>query len=136
MLDYFFGIVEYDTQNKTSKAPKAIGPYSQGSKIDNLVFTSGQIAIDPSSENLVIDDFKKEVIQVLNNVNAVLKSGGSNINQVIKLTVFIKDISNFQIVNDIFVTYFDADYPSRSVVEVSDLPLGVNIEIEAIGKIL
>tara|TARA_B100001245_G_C22727135_1_gene353144 strand:+ start:114 stop:494 length:381 start_codon:yes stop_codon:yes gene_type:complete len=121
---------------KTSKAPKAIGPYSQGSKIDNLVFTSGQIAIDPSSGNLVIDDFKKEVIQVLNNVNAVLKSGGSNINQVIKLTVFIKDISNFQIVNDIFVTYFDADYPSRSVVEVSDLPLGVNIEIEAIGKIL
>ena len=120
---------------KTNQAPKAIGTYSQGSTIGDLVFTSGQIAIDPASGDLVIDNFKDEVLQVLNNLNAVLEAGGSSINHIIKLTVFIKDISNFQILNNVFSSYFNDNYPSRSVVEVSDLPLGVNLEIEAIGKI-
>ena len=118
---------------KTKNAPQAIGAYSQGSVFKNLVFTSGQIAIDPIDGSLVTDDFLKEVEQVLENVKSVLESGGSNVDNIIKLTVFITDMKYFKYVNEVFETFFINDYPSRSVVEVSGLPLNVNIEIEAIG---
>ena len=118
---------------KTKNAPKAIGAYSQGSIFENLVFTSGQIAINPISGNLVTDDFSKEVEQVLENIKSVLEAGGSNLDNIIKLTVFITDMSNFKFVNEVFETFFIDEYPARSVVEVSGLPLNVNIEIEAIG---
>ncbi len=118
---------------KTKNAPKAIGAYSQGSIFKNLVFTSGQIAINPISGNLVTDDFSKEVEQVLENINSVLEAGGSNRDNIIKLTVFLTDMSNFKFVNEAFENFFIYDYPARSVVEVSGLPLNVNIEIEAIG---
>ena len=118
---------------KTKNAPKAIGAYSQGSIFENLVFTSGQIAINPISGNLVIDDFSKEVEQVLENIKSVLEAGGSNLDNIIKLTVFITAMSNFKFVNEVFETFFIDEYPARSVVEVSGLPLNVNIEIEAIG---
>ena len=118
---------------KTKNAPKAIGAYSQGSIFENLVFTSGQIAINPMSGNLVTDDFSKEVEQVLENIKSVLEAGGSNLDNIIKLTVFITDMSNFKFVNEVFETFFIDEYPARSVVEVSALPLNVNIEIEAIG---
>jgi len=118
---------------KTKNAPKAIGAYSQGSIFENLVFTSGQIAINPISGNLVTDDFSKEVEQVLENINSVLEAGGSNRDNIIKLTVFLTDMSNFKFVNEAFENFFIYDYPARSVVEVSGLPLNVNIEIEAIG---
>ncbi|MAA51236.1 MAG: reactive intermediate/imine deaminase [Candidatus Marinimicrobia bacterium] len=118
---------------KTKNAPKAIGAYSQGSIYENLVFTSGQIAINPISGNLVTDDFSKEVEQVLENIKSVLEAGGSNLDNIIKLTVFITDMSNFKFVNEVFETFFIDEYPARSVVEVSGLPLNVNIEIEAIG---
>ena len=118
---------------KTKNAPKAIGVYSQGSIFENLVFTSGQIAINPISGNLVTDNFSKEVEQVLENVKSVLQAGGSNLDNIIKLTVFITDMSNFKFVNEVFETFFINEYPARSVVEVSGLPLNVNIEIEAIG---
>lgn len=119
---------------KTKNAPKAIGVYSQGSIFENLVFTSGQIAINPISGNLVTDNFSKEVEQVLENVKSVLQAGGSNLDNIIKLTVFITDMSNFKFVNEVFETFFINEYPARSVVEVSGLPLNVNIEIEAIGS--
>ncbi len=118
---------------KTKNAPKAIWAYSQGSIFENLVFTSGQIAINPISSNLVTDDFSKEVEQVLENIKSVLEAGGSNLDNIIKLTVFITDMSNFKFVNEVFETFFIDEYPARSVVEVSGLPLNVNIEIEAIG---
>ena len=118
---------------KTKNAPKAIGAYSQGSIFENLVFTSGQIAINPISGNLVTDNFSKEVEQVLENINSVLEAGGSNRDNIIKLTVFLTDMSNFKFVNEAFENFFIYDYPARSVVEVSGLPLNVNIEIEAIG---
>ena len=118
---------------KTKNAPKAIGTYSQGSIFENLVFTSGQIAINPISGNLVTDDFLKEIDQVLENINSVLEAGGSNRDNIVKLTVFITDMSNFKFVNEAFKNFFIHDYPARSVVEVSGLPLNVNIEIEAIG---
>ena len=119
---------------KTNNAPQAIGAYSQGVAVDELVFTSGQIGINPDTGLLVTDNFTAEVMQVLNNVKSVLESGGSNIKNAIKLSVFVTDLSNFKLVNDAFVDFFNGEYPARSVVEVSALPLNANIEIEAIGK--
>ena len=119
---------------KTDRAPQAIGAYSQGMELDELVFTSGQIGIEPNSGQLITNDFRSEVLQVLNNISAVLEAGGSNIQNAIKLTVFLIDLSNFKIVNDIFVDFFNGNYPARSVVQISALPLNANIEIEAIGK--
>lgn len=121
---------------KTNKAPKAIGAYSQGIQCNNLVFTSGQIGIIPETGELIKQNFEKEVLQVLNNLSAVLEAGGSNINNAIKLTVFLTDLSKFKIVNDIFVDFFNGEYPARSAIEVSGLPLNANIEIEAIGEML
>ena len=119
---------------KTDRAPQAIGAYSQGMELDELVFTSGQIGIKPNSGKLITDDFRSEVLQVLNNLSAILEAGGSNIQNAIKLTVFLIDLSNFKIVNDIFADCFNGNYPARSVVQISALPLNANIEIEAIGK--
>ena len=119
---------------KTDRAPQAIGAYSQGMELDGLVFTSGQIGIEPNSGQLITHDFRSEVLQVLNNVSAVLEAGGSNAQNAIKLTVFLIDLSNFKIVNDIFIDFFNGNYPARSVIQISALPLNANIEIEAIGK--
>ena len=121
---------------KTNKAPKAIGAYSQGVLSNNLVFTSGQIGIVPETGELIRGNFEKEVLQVLNNVSAVLEAGGSSIKSTIKLTVFLTDLSKFKIVNDVFIEFFNEKYPARSAVEVSGLPLNANIEIEAIGETL
>ena len=120
---------------KTNNAPQAIGAYSQGVAVNELVFTSGQIGINPDTGLLVTDNFTAEVTQVLNNVKSVLESGGSNIKDAIKLSVFVTDLSNFKLLNDAFSNFFNGEYPARSVVEVSALPLNANIEIEAIGKI-
>ena len=118
---------------KTSKAPKAIGPYSQGIEHNNFVYTSGQIPLNPETGKLVEGDFKKEVKQVLNNVNAVLKEGGSSIDKAIKLTVFVTDLGKFSELNEVFESFFGENPPARSAVQVSALPLGVRVEIEAVG---
>ena len=118
---------------KTSNAPAAIGPYSQGIEYNDLVFTSGQIPLDPSTGKLVEGDFKKEVAQVLNNVEAVLKEGGSALDKAIKLTVFVTDLGKFSELNEVFESVFGENPPARSALQVSALPLGARIEIEAIG---
>jgi len=120
---------------KTNNAPQAIGAYSQGIAVDQFVFTSGQIGIDPKSGLLISGNFKAEVVQTLNNVKSVIESGGSSIDNLVKLSVFVTDLSNFKLVNEVFADFFKGDYPARSVVEVSALPLNANIEIEAIGKV-
>ncbi len=120
---------------KTKNAPKAIGPYSQGINHNNFVYTSGQIPINPETGKLVQGNFKLEVEQVLNNVDAVLKEGGSSINHAVKLTVFVTDLSKFSELNQVFETFFDENPPARSAVEVSALPMGVRVEIEAIGYV-
>ena len=119
---------------KTDKAPQAIGAYSQGVAADEFVFTSGQIGINPETGELAMENFEAEVLQVLKNVQSVLEAGGSDINNAVKLSVLITDLSNFKLVNNVFIDFFNGDYPARSVVEVSALPLNANIEIEAIGK--
>jgi len=119
----------------TTEAPKAIGAYSQGIKSDNFVFTSGQIPINPQSGELIKGDFKSEVKQVLINLNGVLKGGGSSLQQAIKLTVFLTDLSHFAQVNEIFNEFFPDNPPARSAVQVSALPMNARIEIDAVGHV-
>jgi len=119
----------------TNEAPKAIGTYSQGIKSDNFVFTSGQIPINPKSGKLIKGDFKSEVKQVLINLNGVLKGGGSSLQQAIKLTVFLTDLSHFAQVNEIFKDFFPDNPPARSAVQVSALPMNARIEIDAVGHV-
>ena len=120
---------------QTQHAPKAIGTYSQGIIFQHLVFTSGQIPINPENGKLVENDFKLEVHQVLKNLNAVLKEGGSSLKSAVKLTVFLTDLSFFTEVNEVFNDYFPNDPPARSAVQVSALPMSARIEIEAVGFI-
>ena len=119
----------------TTEAPKAIGTYSQGIKSDNFVFTSGQIPINPQSGELIKGDFNSEVKQVLINLNGVLKGGGSSLQQAIKLTVFLTDLSHFAQVNEIFDEFFPDNPPARSAVQVSALPMNARIEIDAVGHV-
>ena len=120
---------------KTENAPKAIGTYSQGTIFNNLVFTSGQICLNPENGKLMNDSFKMEVRQVLTNLNGVLAEGGSGLDKILKLTVYLTDLSQFSELNEVFTEYFTKNPPARSTVEVSALPMNVNVEIEAIGLI-
>ena len=120
---------------KTLDAPKAIGTYSQGIRYGNLVFTSGQIPLNPETGELINGDFKLEISQVLTNLNGVLKNGGSSLKKAIKLTVFLTDISYFPQINEVFKEFFPENPPARSLVQVSALPMNAKIEIEAIGSV-
>ncbi len=120
---------------ETLDAPQAIGTYSQGIKYGNLVFTSGQIPLNPETGELINGDFKSEISQVLTNLNAVLKSGGSSLKRAVKLTVFLTDLSYFPQVNEIFKEFFPENPPARSAVQVSALPMNAKIEIEAVGSV-
>ena len=116
-------------------APQTIGTYSQGIKTENFIFTSGQIPINPQTGNLKTDDIKAEIRQVLDNLNAVLEGGGSALQSTVKLTVFVTDLGYFSEVNEVFNEYFPENPPARSAVQVSALPMGARIEIEAIGVV-
>ena len=119
---------------KTDKAPQAIGPYSQAKIIGNFIFTSGQIPLKIDG-TMVVDNFEEECIQVLDNLKAILEYSGSGMSNIIKLTVYLTDLSNFNILNKIFEQYFGNSLPARSTVEVSALPKDSRVEIEAIGYI-
>lgn len=118
----------------TKNAPQAIGPYSQAKIVGNFIFTSGQIPLKIDG-TMVTDNFKKECIQVLDNLNEILKCSGSKISNIIKLTVYLTDLSNFSVLNSVFEQYFDQSLPARSTVQVSALPKDSRVEIEAIGYI-
>ena len=120
---------------ETLDAPEVVGTYSQGIKSGNLVFTSGQIPLNPKTGELINGDFKSEISQVLTNLNAVLKSGGSSLKKAIKLTVFLTDLSYFPQVNEVFKEFFPENPPARSAVQVSALPMNAKIEIEAVGSV-
>ena len=120
---------------KTSNAPEPVGPYNPAIKAGNFIYCSGQIAIDPATNEIpYLGDIEKETIQVLKNLSAVLNAGGAKIEDVIKTTIFLTDLSNFQIVNKIYSDFFNVQNPpARACVEVSSLPKGVLIEIECIA---
>lgn len=117
----------------TDKAPTAIGPYSQAIDTGALIYTSGQIPIDPSTGQVVSGGIKEQTAQVLENLKNVLEATGSSMEKVIKTTVFMKDLSDFSAMNEVYAKYFSEPYPARSCVEVNRLPKDVLIEIEAVA---
>ncbi|HAU84298.1 MAG TPA: reactive intermediate/imine deaminase [Lachnospiraceae bacterium] len=117
----------------TDKAPQAIGPYSQAIEFNNMIFTSGVIPVNPETNELVTGTIEVQAEQAIKNLAALLKESGSSTDNVIKTTVFIKDMNDFAKVNEIYASYFKKDCPARSCVEVARLPKDVLIEIEAIA---
>ncbi|HOQ38461.1 MAG TPA: RidA family protein [Acetivibrio sp.] len=118
---------------KTEKAPQAIGPYSQAIVAGPFIFTSGQIPIDPKTGEVVAGGIEEQTEQVLKNLKNVLEAAGSSMNKVVKTTVYIQDMNSFSKINEVYAKYFSEPYPARSCVEVSKLPKGVLIEIEAVA---
>ncbi len=117
----------------SDKAPKAIGPYSIGVSTGHLVFTAGQIGIDPATGKLVEGGIQAQTRQVLNNISTVLEAAGSGLASVIKTTVFLNDIGEFGLMNEVYGTFFTENCPARSAFQVAALPLGAAVEIEAVA---
>ncbi|WP_282629292.1 RidA family protein [Empedobacter sedimenti] len=118
----------------TGKAPQAIGPYSQGVKYNGFLYTSGQIPFNVEKNELVTTSIQDEVHQVMKNVIAILEAGGTSIDNVVKTTIFVKDLNDFNAVNEVYASYFnDTNYPARECVEVARLPRDVNVEISVIA---
>ena len=117
----------------TKNAPAAIGPYSQAVKVGNLLFTSGQMPVDPNTGIMVTDDIKKATERSLENIKAILEEAGTSLDKVIKTTVFIKDMNDFSSVNEVYGKYFIKNQPARSCVEVARLPKDCRVEIEVIA---
>ena len=119
----------------TDKAPSAIGTYSQAVKVNNTVYLSGQIALVPETMEVISDDFAEQAEQVFTNVASVCEAAGGNINDMVKVNIFLTDLSNFATVNEIMSKYFAEPYPARAAIEVSALPKGVSIEIDGVMEI-
>lgn len=118
---------------QTEEAPKAIGPYSQAIQAGSFLFLSGQIPIDPKTGELVKEDIRQQTQQVLENMRGVLESQSLKMEDVVKVTIFLKDMGSFTQVNDVYSTYFPSSPPARSTVEVARLPRDADIEIEAVA---
>ncbi|HRN99805.1 MAG TPA: RidA family protein [Flavobacterium sp.] len=117
----------------TPDAPAPIGPYSQAVLSGNTLYTSGQIAIDPKTDRLVMGDIQLETRQVMENMKAVLQAAGMDFPDVIKTTIFIMDMADFSKINEVYGSYFTADAPARETVQVAGLPKGVNVEISMVA---
>lgn len=118
----------------TSNAPSAIGPYSQAIKAGNLLFVSGQIPLDPATGNLIPEEaIQAQTTQALKNLSAILAEAGATLDNVVKTTVFLKDMEDFAEMNRVYQSFFAADCPARSAVQVGRLPKDVRVEIEAIA---
>jgi 2-iminobutanoate/2-iminopropanoate deaminase len=118
---------------QTDKAPHAIGPYSQAIVADRLVFTAGQIPLDPSSGELVTGGIKEQTRRVLDNLKAILEASGASLNSVVKTTVFLSDMGEFAAMNEVYTGYFTEHKPARSTVQAARLPRDVKVEIDAIA---
>ena len=119
----------------SNEAPKAIGPYSQALRSGNVIYLSGQIALDPATGNLVEGDFSTQVHRVFANLRAVLKAAGADFRNVAKATVYLTDLGNFQTLNSIYSQYFGDHKPARSTVGVAQLPKGATVEIDFIAVV-
>lgn len=119
----------------TENAPGAIGPYSQAVKAGNLVFVSGQIPIDPATGEFVSNEVAPQTEQVLKNLSAVLEAAGSSLNKVVKTTVFLADMSDFAVMNEIYGRFFSENKPARATVQAARLPRDARVEIECIATV-
>ncbi len=120
---------------QTDQAPAAIGPYSQAVAAGGMLFASGQIPLDPASGEVVSGGLPAQTKQVLENLKAVVEAAGSELSKVVKVTIYITDMKQFAVVNEIYGTYFSAPFPARACVEVSELPKGVEVEMDAIAQL-
>ena len=116
-------------------APKAIGPYSQATKAGNVIYTSGQVSLDPATGELVRGDFAAQARRVFDNLRAVLRAGGAEFRNVTKATVYLTDLANFQALNAIYAEYFGDHKPARTTVQVAGLPKGATVEIDLIAVV-
>ena len=119
----------------SDQAPKAIGPYSQAVRVGNVIYTSGQIGLDPATGSLVEGDFAAQVRRVFENMKAVLAAAGISFSNVIKATVYVTDLANFATLNEIYASYFGDTKPARSTVGVAQLPKGALVEIDLIAVV-
>lgn len=113
----------------TGSAPAPIGPYSQAIEANGLIFVSGQVAIDPATGELVLDDIRTETTKVMENIKAILTEAGIDFSHIIKTTIFLKDMASFAQVNEVYGSYFTEKFPARETVAVAGLPKNVNVEI-------
>jgi 2-iminobutanoate/2-iminopropanoate deaminase len=116
----------------TKNAPDALGPYSQGIKLTDFIFCSGQLGLNPATGNL-LDGVKLQADQAMKNLKAVLEAGGSGLDKIVKTTIFLKNMGDFPVVNEVYGSFFPGDKPARSTIEVAALPKGGLVEIEAIA---
>jgi reactive intermediate/imine deaminase len=116
----------------TEKAPAAIGTYSQAVKVDKTVYLSGQIPLDPATMEVVEGGIEAEIRQVFENLTAVCEAAGGSLQNIVKLNIFLTDLSNFPTVNEIMATYFEQPYPARAAIGVAALPKGVGVEMDAV----
>tara|TARA_B100000609_G_scaffold71989_1_gene57194 strand:+ start:1996 stop:2376 length:381 start_codon:yes stop_codon:yes gene_type:complete len=116
-------------------APAPVGPYSQAVIHNNMMYASGQIAINPKTGELIKNDLKKELIQILANIDSLLESAKINSNHILKCSIFLKNMNDFELVNDLYADYFEPPFPARETVEVARLPKDVNIEISFIASL-
>lgn len=121
------------TEILSPNAPKPIGPYSQAIKVENFIFLSGQIAIDPSSGNIKSNTIEEQTKQIFKNIKEILSQCGYELNNIIKTTIFLKNIDDFPKMNRVYESFFNPPYPARTTVEVSRLPKDALIEIEAVA---
>ena|SRR5688572_5723082 len=119
----------------TTDAPAAVGPYSQAVRVGDLIYTAGQIPLVPGTGKLVEGDIKLQTHQVMQNLSHILSAAGSSLAQVVKTTIFLVDMADFAAVNEVYASFFKSDYPARSTVQVSALPLGARIEVEVVALI-
>ncbi|MGH7546167.1 MAG: RidA family protein [Gemmatimonadota bacterium] len=119
---------------ETNRAPKAIGPYSQGIAADGWIFTAGQLGLDPATGELVAGGAAAEAEQALRNLDAVLEAAGSGLAHAVKTTVFLADLSDYATFNEVYARHFKAPYPARSAVQVARLPKDARVEIEVVAR--
>ena len=118
----------------TKNAPAPIGPYNQAVKVSNLLFVSGQIALDPISSTIIAKNIEEETHQVMVNIGAILQEAGLDFSNIVKTSIFLSDMNNFGKVNEVYGSYFESNFPARETVEVSRLPKDVNVEISVIAN--
>lgn len=120
---------------QTDDAPESIGPFSQGIIDDDTVYVSGQGPIDPETDDVVSDDIRHQTEQTFENIEAVLQSADASLSDIVKATVFVTDMENYDAINEVYAEHVDAPYPARSAVEVADLPVDIGVEIEVIASL-
>jgi len=120
---------------ETSEAPQAIGPYSQAVKVNDVVYISGQIPLDPHTMEMVDGDISAQATRAFENLKAIAEAAGGNLNRCVKVTIFLTDLNDFNAVNEVMKRYFDQPYPARACVQVSALPRGAAVEVDAIMSV-